>query len=81
MRDLTPPVGRAGGVRSGRAAGRFVIHLLAARQVYQDPATGRRIKPGAKVGGAYQEASLPCRSLEAVASGGVRLMWMLNVAL
>ena len=28
--------------------------LLAARQAYQDPATGQRMKPGAKLGDAYQ---------------------------
>jgi hypothetical protein len=32
---------------------------VAARQAYQDPATGQRIKPGAKLGDAYQEANLP----------------------
>ena len=33
--------------------------LIAARQAYQDPATGRMIKPGAKLGEAYQARSLP----------------------
>src|SRR5262249_36900874 len=33
--------------------------LLAARQAYQDPGTGQRIKPGTKLGDAYQDANLP----------------------
>ena len=33
--------------------------LLAAREAYQDPATGQRMKPGAKLGDAYQAKSLP----------------------
>ena len=33
--------------------------LLAAKQAYQDPATGRPIKSGQKLGDAYQKASLP----------------------
>ncbi len=33
--------------------------LMAARQACQDPATGQRIKPGAKLGDAYQAANLP----------------------
>jgi hypothetical protein len=33
--------------------------LVAARQAYQDPVTGQRIRPGAKLGERYQEANLP----------------------
>ena len=33
--------------------------LLAARRAYQDPATGMRIRPGARLGDAYQDAHLP----------------------
>ena len=33
--------------------------LLAARQAYQDPMTGQRIKPGEKLGKADQERNLP----------------------
>jgi hypothetical protein len=33
--------------------------LLAARQAYQDPATGQRIKPGTKLADSYQDANLP----------------------
>ena len=32
--------------------------LPAARQAYQDPATGQRMKPGAKLAGSYQVANL-----------------------
>ena len=54
--------------------------LLAARDAYQDPATGQRMKSGAKLGDAYYERSLPVakrRLLEA----GVRLAWVLNEGL
>src|SRR5262249_18494830 len=33
--------------------------LLGARQAYQGPATGHRLKPGAKLGDAYHAANLP----------------------
>jgi len=33
--------------------------LRAARQAYQDPATGRRIEPGTVLGEAYFDANLP----------------------
>jgi hypothetical protein len=33
--------------------------LLAARGAYQDPATGIRIRPSARLGDAYQDAHLP----------------------
>ena len=33
--------------------------LLAAREAYQDPATGQRLKPGTKLADVYQEKSLP----------------------
>jgi hypothetical protein len=33
--------------------------LLSARDAYQDPATGQRIKPGAKLRDAYQAPDLP----------------------
>jgi hypothetical protein len=32
---------------------------VAARQAYQDPATGPRIKPGTNLADAYQQANLP----------------------
>jgi hypothetical protein len=51
--------------------------LLAARAAYQDPATGQRIKPGAKLGDAYQEANLPFVK-QRLFQAGVRLAWVLN---
>lgn len=54
--------------------------IVAARQAYQDSATSQRIKPGAKLGDAYQERNPPLakrRLLEA----GVRLARVLNQAL
>jgi hypothetical protein len=53
--------------------------LLAARAVYQDPATGQRIKPGAKLGDAYQERNLPVVK-QRLYQAGVRLAWVLNEA-
>jgi hypothetical protein len=53
--------------------------LIAARQAYQDPATGRRIKPGAKLGDAYQEANLPM-ARRRLYQAGARLAWVLNEA-
>jgi hypothetical protein len=54
--------------------------LLAARAAYQDPATGQRIKPGAKLGDAYQERSLPVVK-QRLYQAGVRLAGVLNEAL
>jgi hypothetical protein len=54
--------------------------LQAARQAYQDPATGQRIKPGAKLGDAYQTANLPVAKRR-LYQAGVRLAWVLNEAL
>jgi hypothetical protein len=51
--------------------------LLAARAAYQDPATGQRIKPGAKLGDAYQEKNLPVVK-QRLYQAGVRLAWVLN---
>jgi hypothetical protein len=51
--------------------------LLAARAAYQDPATGRRIKPGAKLGDAYQERNLPVVK-QRLYQAGVRLARVLN---
>jgi hypothetical protein len=51
--------------------------LLAARAAYQDPATGQRIKPGAKLGDAYQERSLPVVK-QRLYQAGVRLAGVLN---
>ena len=51
--------------------------LLAARLAYQDPATGRRITPGTKLGDGYQVASLPV-ARRRLYQAGVRLAWVLN---
>jgi hypothetical protein len=53
--------------------------LLAARQAYQDPATGRRIKPGAKLGDADQDANLPVAKRR-LYRAGVRRAGVLNEA-
>ena len=42
--------------------------LLAAREAYEDPATGQRIKPGAKLGDAYQRGACRCET-EALSGG------------
>ena len=54
--------------------------LMAARQAYHDPATGRRIKAGAKLGEAYQAAGLPVAKRR-LYQAGVRLAMVLNEAL
>jgi hypothetical protein len=54
--------------------------LGAARQAYQDPATGQRIEPGALLGEAYYEANLPVAKRQ-LYRAGVRLAWVLNEAL
>ena len=54
--------------------------LLAAREAYQDPATGQRTKPGVKLGNAYQDRSLPVVKRR-LYQAGVRLAMMLNEAL
>ena len=53
--------------------------LLAARQAYQVPETGKRLKPEQKLSDAYLEANLPVvrRRLN---HGGVRLTIVLNQA-
>ena len=51
--------------------------LLAAREAYQDPATGQRIRVGAKLGDAYYERSLPVAKRR-LYQDGVRLAMVLN---
>jgi hypothetical protein len=53
--------------------------LLAAREAYQDPATGQRIKPGSKLRDAYQDANLPVVRRR-LYQAGARLAWVLNEA-
>jgi hypothetical protein len=51
--------------------------LLAAREAYQDLVTGQRMKPGTKLGDAYQEKALPVAK-ERLYRAGVRLATVLN---
>jgi hypothetical protein len=53
--------------------------LLAARQAYQAPETGKRMKPGHKLGDVYLEVSLPVVR-QMLYRGGVRLAMVLNEA-
>jgi hypothetical protein len=53
--------------------------LLAAREAYQDPRTGKRIKSGTKLGDEYQEKNLPV-ARRRLAQAGLRLAWVLNEA-
>jgi hypothetical protein len=53
--------------------------LLAARQAYQVPETGKRLKPGQKLSDAYLEANLPVVRRR-LYQGGVRLTMVLNQA-
>jgi nuclease S1 len=53
--------------------------LLAAREAYQDPTTGQRMKPGAKMGEAYQAQGLPVAKRR-LYQAGARLAWVLNEA-
>jgi len=54
--------------------------LLAARQAYQVPETGKRLKPGQKLGHAYLEANLPVVRRR-LYEGGIRLAMVLNETL
>jgi hypothetical protein len=51
--------------------------LLAAREAYQDPKTGNRIKSGTKLGDEYQAKNLPVVR-QRLAQAGVRLAIVLN---
>ena len=53
--------------------------LLAARQAYQVPETGKRLKSGQKLGDAYLEANLPVVR-QRLYQAGVRLAMVLNEA-
>jgi hypothetical protein len=50
--------------------------IRAARRAYQDPATGRRIEPGARVGETYYEANLPLAKRQPFRASA-RLAWVL----
>lgn len=51
--------------------------LLAARHAYHDPATGRRIRPGARLSDDYQRTNLPM-AMHRLYQAGARLAWVLN---
>jgi hypothetical protein len=51
--------------------------LLAARAAYQDPATGMRIRPGARLADAHQDTHLPT-ARRRLYQGGMRLAMLLN---
>jgi hypothetical protein len=53
--------------------------LLAAREAYQDPRTGNRIKSGTKLGIEYQDKNLPVVRRR-LAQAGLRLAWVLDAA-
>jgi hypothetical protein len=53
--------------------------LLAAREAYQDPATGMRIKSGTKLGTQYRDKNLPV-ARKRLAQAGWRLAMVLNEA-
>jgi nuclease S1 len=62
---------------AGTVEGWATESLLAARDAYKDPATGRKITPGTKLGEAYQAANLPV-ARKRLYEGGVRLAMVLN---
>jgi nuclease S1 len=51
--------------------------ILASREAYKDPATGQRMKPGTKLGDAYQAKSLPVAK-QRLYQAGTRLAMLLN---
>jgi hypothetical protein len=53
--------------------------VLVAREVYQDPATGQRMKPGARLGEVYHAQGLAVVKRRLYQSG-IRLAWVLNEA-
>ncbi len=79
MADLVAmdtPEARAGAM-AGSVEDWATESLLAAREAYKDPATGRKIKPGTKLGESYQAANLPV-ARKRLYQGGVRLAMVLN---
>ncbi len=53
--------------------------LLAARQAYVMPETGKRLRPGQKLGEQYHEQNIPVVR-QRLYQAGVRLAWVLNDA-
>jgi hypothetical protein len=76
---LDTPEARAAATK-GTVEERATESLLAARQAYQVPETGMRLKPGQKLADAYVEANLPVVRRR-LYRAGVRLARVLNEAL
>jgi hypothetical protein len=74
-----PPVARQEAIK-GTPEDWATESLLAAREAYQDPQTGKRIKSGTKLGDAYQAKNLPV-ARKRLAQAGMRLAMVLNEAL
>lgn len=64
-------------VMSGRVEDWATESLRAAREAYKNPATGRRITKGTKLGEPYQQANLPV-ARRRVYRSGIRLAMVLN---
>ncbi len=64
-------------VTPGRVEDWATESLLAAREAYKNPATGRRITKGTKLGEPYQQANLPV-ARRRVYQSGIRLAMVLN---
>jgi nuclease S1 len=76
--EMDKPEARAAAM-SGSVEEWATESLLAAREAYVDPATGQRMKPGAKLGDAYQAKSLPMAKRR-LYQAGARLAIVLNEA-
>jgi hypothetical protein len=66
--------------KTGSVVDWVTASLLAAREPYQGPGAGRRIKPGAERGDDYQARSLPVAKRR-LHQAGARLVWVLNETL
>jgi hypothetical protein len=73
---LDTPAGRQEAIR-GTVEEWATESLLAAREAYQNPTTGMRMKPGAMLGDPYVEKNLPVVR-ERIYRAGVRLAKVLN---
>jgi nuclease S1 len=78
LAELDTPENRAAWVK-GTVEDWATESLLAAREAYQNPRTGERIKSGAKLGDQYQDKNLPV-ARQRLAQAGLRLAWVLNEA-
>jgi hypothetical protein len=65
------------GVSAGTVEDWATESLLAAREAYQDPLTGKRIKSGTKLGFGYHNKNLPVAK-ERMRLAGLRLARVLN---